>query len=91
VEAVTGTTYWDYHVPAHIFRPSGMTGSGFDTRRQCWLGLSLSRCGRRPPGCRRAARERQLAWTREFARASDVASALEAFLDADAIAAELLE
>jgi hypothetical protein len=38
-----------------------------------------------------AARERQLAWTREFARASDVPSALEAFLDADAIAAELLE
>ncbi len=38
-----------------------------------------------------AARERQLAWTREFAAASDVVSALEAFLDADAISAELLE
>jgi hypothetical protein len=38
-----------------------------------------------------AARERQLASTRDYAAASDSASALEAFLDADAISAELLE
>jgi hypothetical protein len=38
-----------------------------------------------------AARERQLAWTRDYAAAADTASALEAFLDADAISAELLE
>jgi hypothetical protein len=38
-----------------------------------------------------AARERQLAWTREFAAASDITSALETFLDVDAISAELLE
>ncbi|MEN3307174.1 MAG: hypothetical protein V7603_3376 [Micromonosporaceae bacterium] len=35
VEAVTGTTYWDY-VQENIFQRSGMTGSGFYTRPQ-WL------------------------------------------------------
>lgn len=35
VEAVTGTTYWDY-VHEHIFGRSGMTGSAFYTRPQ-WL------------------------------------------------------
>jgi CubicO group peptidase (beta-lactamase class C family) len=35
VEAVTGTTYWDY-VEEHIFRRCGMTGSAFYTRPQ-WL------------------------------------------------------
>jgi CubicO group peptidase (beta-lactamase class C family) len=35
VEAVTGMTYWDY-VEENIFRRSGMTRSGFYTRRQ-WL------------------------------------------------------
>ena len=35
VEAVTGTTYWDY-VHEHIFGRAGMTGSGFYTRPQ-WL------------------------------------------------------
>ncbi|SFN29180.1 CubicO group peptidase, beta-lactamase class C family [Actinomadura madurae] len=35
VEAVTGTTYWDY-VHEHVFRRCGMTGSAFYTRPQ-WL------------------------------------------------------
>jgi CubicO group peptidase (beta-lactamase class C family) len=35
VEAVTGTTYWDY-VREHIFGRAGMTGTGFFTRPQ-WL------------------------------------------------------
>ncbi|MEV7616174.1 serine hydrolase domain-containing protein [Streptomyces sp. NPDC089799] len=35
VEAVAGTTYWDY-VEKHIFKRSGMTGSAFCTRPQ-WL------------------------------------------------------
>jgi hypothetical protein len=35
VEAVTGTTYWDY-VHEHVFGCSGMIGSGFYTRTQ-WL------------------------------------------------------
>jgi CubicO group peptidase (beta-lactamase class C family) len=35
VEAVAGTTYWDY-VQEHIFRRCGMTGSAFYTRPQ-WL------------------------------------------------------
>jgi CubicO group peptidase (beta-lactamase class C family) len=35
VEAVTGTTYWDY-VQENIFKRCGMTGSGFYTRPQ-WL------------------------------------------------------
>ncbi|MGE7386491.1 serine hydrolase domain-containing protein [Streptomyces sp. NPDC004126] len=35
VEAVTGTTYWDY-VEEHIFERCGMTGSAFYTRPQ-WL------------------------------------------------------
>jgi CubicO group peptidase (beta-lactamase class C family) len=35
VEAVTGTTYWDY-VHEHVFGRCGMTGSGFYTRPQ-WL------------------------------------------------------
>jgi CubicO group peptidase (beta-lactamase class C family) len=35
VEAVTGTTYWDY-VHEHVFGRSGMTGSAFYTRPQ-WL------------------------------------------------------
>jgi CubicO group peptidase (beta-lactamase class C family) len=35
VEAVAGTTYWDY-VQENIFRRCGMTGSGFYTRPQ-WL------------------------------------------------------
>ncbi|WP_344534757.1 serine hydrolase domain-containing protein [Streptomyces albiaxialis] len=35
VEAVTGTTYWDY-VQEHIFERCGMTGTGFYTRPQ-WL------------------------------------------------------
>ncbi len=35
VEAVTGTTYWDY-VQEHIFGRAGMTGTGFYTRPQ-WL------------------------------------------------------
>jgi CubicO group peptidase (beta-lactamase class C family) len=35
VEAVTGTTYWDY-VQENIFRRCGMTGSAFYTRPQ-WL------------------------------------------------------
>ncbi len=35
VEAVTGTTYWDY-IQEHIFGRCGMTGSGFYTRPQ-WL------------------------------------------------------
>jgi CubicO group peptidase (beta-lactamase class C family) len=35
VEAVTGTTFWDY-VREHVFGRSGMTGSGFYTRPQ-WL------------------------------------------------------
>ncbi|MFB4307502.1 serine hydrolase domain-containing protein [Actinomadura sp. GTD37] len=35
VEAVTGTTYWDY-VHEHIFQRCGMTGSAFYTRPQ-WL------------------------------------------------------
>lgn len=35
VEAVTGTTYWDY-VHQHVFGRSGMTGSAFYTRTQ-WL------------------------------------------------------
>ncbi|WP_143261523.1 serine hydrolase, partial [Allokutzneria sp. NRRL B-24872] len=35
VEAVTGTTYWDY-VHEHVFKRAGMTGSGFFTRPQ-WL------------------------------------------------------
>lgn len=35
VEAVTGTTYWDY-VHEHIFGRCGMTGSAFYTRPQ-WL------------------------------------------------------
>jgi CubicO group peptidase (beta-lactamase class C family) len=35
VEAVTGTTYWDY-VHEHVFGRSGMTGSAFYTRSQ-WL------------------------------------------------------
>ena len=39
----------------------------------------------------RAALERQLALTRDRAAAANAESALEAFLDADAISAELLE
>jgi CubicO group peptidase (beta-lactamase class C family) len=35
VEAVAGTTYWDY-VQEHIFKRCGMTGSAFHTRPQ-WL------------------------------------------------------
>ncbi|KPM53715.1 beta-lactamase [Frankia sp. R43] len=35
VEAVTGTTYWDY-VHEHVFGRAGMTGSAFYTRQQ-WL------------------------------------------------------
>ncbi|KAB2342200.1 serine hydrolase domain-containing protein [Actinomadura rudentiformis] len=35
VEAVTGTTYWDY-VQEHIFKRCGMTGTAFYTRPQ-WL------------------------------------------------------
>jgi CubicO group peptidase (beta-lactamase class C family) len=35
VEAVTGTTYWDY-IQEHIFGRCGMSGSGFFTRPQ-WL------------------------------------------------------
>ncbi|MFD0857195.1 serine hydrolase [Actinomadura adrarensis] len=35
VEAVTGMRYWDY-VHEHVFRRSGMNGSGFYTRPQ-WL------------------------------------------------------
>jgi CubicO group peptidase (beta-lactamase class C family) len=35
VEAVTGTTYWDY-VQEHIFGRAGMTGTGFYTRPR-WL------------------------------------------------------
>ncbi|MFH8610014.1 serine hydrolase domain-containing protein [Streptomyces sp. NPDC018029] len=35
VEAVTGTTYWDY-VEEHVFRRCGMTGTAFYTRPQ-WL------------------------------------------------------
>jgi CubicO group peptidase (beta-lactamase class C family) len=35
VEAVSGTTYWEY-VEEHVFRRCGMTGSGFYTRPQ-WL------------------------------------------------------
>lgn len=35
VEAVTGTTYWDY-VHEHVFGRAGMTGTGFYTRPQ-WL------------------------------------------------------
>ncbi|MBW4717208.1 serine hydrolase domain-containing protein [Saccharothrix obliqua] len=35
VEAVSGMTYWDY-VHEHVFRRSGMTGSGYYTRPQ-WL------------------------------------------------------
>ncbi|MBB5101143.1 serine hydrolase domain-containing protein [Streptomyces spectabilis] len=35
VEAVTGTTYWDY-VEEHVFGRCGMTGTGFYTRPQ-WL------------------------------------------------------
>jgi CubicO group peptidase (beta-lactamase class C family) len=35
VEAVSGTTYWDY-VQENIFKRAGMTGSGFYTRPQ-WL------------------------------------------------------
>jgi CubicO group peptidase (beta-lactamase class C family) len=35
VEAVSGTTYWDY-VHKHVFRPAGMTRSSFYTRKQ-WL------------------------------------------------------
>jgi CubicO group peptidase (beta-lactamase class C family) len=35
VEAVTGTTYWDY-MQEHVFGRCGMTGSGFYTRPQ-WL------------------------------------------------------
>jgi CubicO group peptidase (beta-lactamase class C family) len=35
VEAVAGTTYWDY-VQEHIFKRCGMTGTGFYTRPQ-WL------------------------------------------------------
>ncbi|UQU63458.1 beta-lactamase family protein [Couchioplanes caeruleus] len=35
VEAVAGTTYWDY-VEQHVFRRCGMTGSGFFTRPR-WL------------------------------------------------------
>lgn len=35
VEAVSGTTYWDY-VQEHIFRRCGMTGSAFHTRPQ-WI------------------------------------------------------
>ncbi|WP_253917070.1 serine hydrolase [Streptomyces sp. MNP-20] len=35
VEAVTGTTYWDY-VEEHIFRRCGMTGTAFCTRPR-WL------------------------------------------------------
>ncbi|MBO2448502.1 beta-lactamase family protein [Actinomadura barringtoniae] len=35
VEAVTGTTYWDY-VHEHIFKRCGMTGTAFYTRPQ-WL------------------------------------------------------
>ncbi|MGA4837880.1 serine hydrolase domain-containing protein [Streptomyces sp. G45] len=35
VEAVTGTTYWDY-VEEHVFRRCGMTGTAFFTRPQ-WL------------------------------------------------------
>ena len=35
IEAVTGMTFWDY-VHEHIFKPCGMTGSGFFTRPQ-WL------------------------------------------------------
>ncbi|MCI3928365.1 serine hydrolase domain-containing protein [Streptomyces sp. AN091965] len=35
VEAVTGTTYWDY-VEEHVFRRCGMTGSAFCTRPR-WL------------------------------------------------------
>ncbi|WP_030683078.1 serine hydrolase domain-containing protein [Streptomyces sp. NRRL B-1347] len=35
VEAVTGTTYWEY-VQEHIFERCGMTGTGFYTRPQ-WL------------------------------------------------------
>jgi CubicO group peptidase (beta-lactamase class C family) len=35
VEAVTGTTYWDY-IQEHVFGPCGMSGSGFYTTVQ-WL------------------------------------------------------
>jgi CubicO group peptidase (beta-lactamase class C family) len=35
VEAVSGKTFWDY-VHEHVFRRSGMSGSGFYTRQQ-WL------------------------------------------------------
>lgn len=35
VEAVSGTTFWDY-VHEHVFRRCGMTGSGFYTRSR-WL------------------------------------------------------
>jgi CubicO group peptidase (beta-lactamase class C family) len=35
VEAVTGTTYWDY-MQEHVFERCGMSGSGFYTRPQ-WL------------------------------------------------------
>jgi hypothetical protein len=37
-----------------------------------------------------AARARQLRWTGEFAAAGDLAAAMDAFLDADAIDGELI-